>query len=408
MGDCQFELTLTMRKAVGGIQHNPSTPSQRQEEVWCTNITLGKRKQLLFLIPMIRFTKLIIFHLQRLHNFHPRPESPLHLPTEEPVLGHLKFSAKGSKQEVFGMTIPNELINNVIRGADYYDDYLEKVTKHQRDIAGEELSDPESPAPKSTKPIKQTKPKATEQQTVSKIKTKKSKHAPAKPKEKKRKPVSESSEDHPLAKTVLRRKRLIKTAKEVLSVVSIISLMMGFPAAKPRNTDTGNINHYQRCQGKGKEKVRRGTSCPISPQTFKLPKKEELDRTIYISEALSTSNLIRSLMKKCLPWVEVEIKLKARPIRPWYLDECQAGSYPGTYSRLRPGWNIPKPWYTNEGQAGSYPGNEIKPGWIKPWHTQKCKNNLKHMVDEQVMVPEELQSTKEHSLSLQQFSPKIF
>ncbi|GKG65393.1 hypothetical protein Tco_0675242, partial [Tanacetum coccineum] len=36
--------------------------------------------------------------------------------------------------------------------ADYYDAYLEKVTKHQRYIAGEELSDPESPAPKPAKP----------------------------------------------------------------------------------------------------------------------------------------------------------------------------------------------------------------------------------------------------------------
>ncbi|GJS58447.1 hypothetical protein Tco_0653231 [Tanacetum coccineum] len=35
------------------------------------------------------------------------------------IPSHLKFSAKGSKREVFGMTIPNELINNVIRGADY-------------------------------------------------------------------------------------------------------------------------------------------------------------------------------------------------------------------------------------------------------------------------------------------------
>ncbi|GKB66902.1 hypothetical protein Tco_0928314 [Tanacetum coccineum] len=95
--------------------------------------TLGKKKATLILIPSIRFTKLIIFHLQRLHNFHPRPESPLHLPTEEPVLGNLKFSAKGTKREVFGMTIPNELINDVIRGSDYYDAYLEKekVAKHQ-------------------------------------------------------------------------------------------------------------------------------------------------------------------------------------------------------------------------------------------------------------------------------------
>ncbi|GJR86727.1 hypothetical protein Tco_0210738 [Tanacetum coccineum] len=86
----------------------------------------GKKKATIILIHSIRFTKLIIFHLQRLHNFHPRPESPLHLPTEEPVLGNLKFSAKGTKREVFGMTIPNELINDVIRGADYYDAYLKK------------------------------------------------------------------------------------------------------------------------------------------------------------------------------------------------------------------------------------------------------------------------------------------
>ncbi|GKB95103.1 retrovirus-related pol polyprotein from transposon TNT 1-94 [Tanacetum coccineum] len=153
--------------------------------------TLGKKKATLILIPSIRFTKLIIFHLQRLHNFHPRPESPLHLPTEEPVLGNLKFSAKGTKREVFGMTIPNELINDVIRGSDYYDAYLEKVAKHQRHLAGEEVSDPESPAPKPAKPTKQAKPKATKQPTVSKTTAKKPKPAPAKPQEKKRKPVSE-------------------------------------------------------------------------------------------------------------------------------------------------------------------------------------------------------------------------
>ncbi|GJW57154.1 hypothetical protein Tco_0103885 [Tanacetum coccineum] len=155
--------------------------------------TLGKKKATLILIPSIRFTKLIIFHLQRLHNFHPRPESPLHLPTEEPVLGHLKFSAKGSKREVFGMTIPNELINNVIRGADYYDDYLEKVTKHQRDIA-----------------------------------------------EKKRKPVSESSEDHPLAKRAKEQWKVVKkrTAK-----------------SSKREPDTGKLQPLPEVPGKGKEKV---------------------------------------------------------------------------------------------------------------------------------------------------------
>nr|GEY29201.1 retrovirus-related Pol polyprotein from transposon TNT 1-94 [Tanacetum cinerariifolium] len=31
--------------------------------------------------------------------FHPRPDSPLYVPNEEPVLGYLKFSAKGTKRE---------------------------------------------------------------------------------------------------------------------------------------------------------------------------------------------------------------------------------------------------------------------------------------------------------------------
>ncbi|GJX60064.1 hypothetical protein Tco_0291454 [Tanacetum coccineum] len=48
-------------------------------------------------------------------------------------------SAKGTKREVFGMPIPNELITDDIRGADYYDAYLKKVAKHHRYLAGEEV-----------------------------------------------------------------------------------------------------------------------------------------------------------------------------------------------------------------------------------------------------------------------------
>ncbi|GKB02865.1 retrovirus-related pol polyprotein from transposon TNT 1-94 [Tanacetum coccineum] len=94
------------------------------------------------------------------HKFHPRPDSPLHLPYEEYVLGYLKFSPKGTKREVFGMPILNELIIADIRGGQYYNAYLEKVAKHQRYLAGKEVSDPDSPAPK---PAKATKPKATMQ-----------------------------------------------------------------------------------------------------------------------------------------------------------------------------------------------------------------------------------------------------
>ncbi|GKD36643.1 hypothetical protein Tco_1252152 [Tanacetum coccineum] len=153
----------------------------------------GKEKATLIVILSVRFTKLIVYYLQSKHKFHPRPGSPLHLPNEEPVLGYLKFSAKGTKREVFGMPIPNDLITDDIRGEQYYNAYLEKVAKHQRYLTDEEVSDPDSPAPK---PAKATKPKASKQSKplAPKAATKKPKPTPAKPQEKKRKLVTETSE----------------------------------------------------------------------------------------------------------------------------------------------------------------------------------------------------------------------
>nr|GEY76239.1 E-beta-farnesene synthase [Tanacetum cinerariifolium]GEY92700.1 E-beta-farnesene synthase [Tanacetum cinerariifolium] len=94
----------------------------------------------------------------RKHKFHPRPESPLHLPNKEPVLGYLKFNAKGTKREVFGIPIPGNLITADIQGESYYQEYLAKVAKHQRYLAGETRSDPDSPTPKPTKTTKKSKP----------------------------------------------------------------------------------------------------------------------------------------------------------------------------------------------------------------------------------------------------------
>nr|GEU50397.1 E-beta-farnesene synthase [Tanacetum cinerariifolium] len=122
--------------------------------------TYKKKKATLIVILSIRFTKLIIYHLQRKHKFYPRPDSPLHLPNEEPVLGYLKFSAKGTKREVFGMPIFGSLITTDIQGAPYYQEYLAKVAKHQRYLSSETQSDPDSPAPKPTKTAKKSKPTA--------------------------------------------------------------------------------------------------------------------------------------------------------------------------------------------------------------------------------------------------------
>nr|GEW19364.1 hypothetical protein [Tanacetum cinerariifolium] len=63
-----------------------------------------KKRATLIVIPSIRFTKLIIHHLQR--------------------------SAKGTKREVFGMPIPGSLITEEIQEASYYREYLAKHNLH--------------------------------------------------------------------------------------------------------------------------------------------------------------------------------------------------------------------------------------------------------------------------------------
>nr|GEW39118.1 Gag-Pol polyprotein [Tanacetum cinerariifolium] len=136
----------------------PSIYIQQQKEYGTTYSR--KKKDTLIVIPSIRFTKLIIYYLRRKHKFHPRPDSPLHLPNEEPVLRYLKFSAKGTKREVFGMPILDTLITADIQGEPYYKEYLEKVAKHQRYLVGEKGSDPDSPALKPTNATKKSKPSA--------------------------------------------------------------------------------------------------------------------------------------------------------------------------------------------------------------------------------------------------------
>nr|GEW41567.1 monodehydroascorbate reductase [Tanacetum cinerariifolium] len=95
------------------------------------------------------------------HMFHPRPDSPLHLPNEEPVLGYLKFSAKGTKREVFGMPIPGSLMTAEIREAFYYQEYLAKVAQHRRYLASKTRGVQDPPAPKPTQPARKPKSKPT-------------------------------------------------------------------------------------------------------------------------------------------------------------------------------------------------------------------------------------------------------
>nr|GFA21285.1 monodehydroascorbate reductase [Tanacetum cinerariifolium] len=127
--------------------------------------TSGKKRATLIVIPSIRYTKLIIHHLQRKHRFHLRPDSPLYLSNKEPVLGYLKFSAKGTKSDVFGMPIPDSLISAEIQQATYYREYMEKVTHHRKYMAGETGGVQNPPAPKPTQPVR--KPNAPTRPSIS-------------------------------------------------------------------------------------------------------------------------------------------------------------------------------------------------------------------------------------------------
>ncbi|GJV26920.1 hypothetical protein Tco_1383368 [Tanacetum coccineum] len=99
-----IELISIMRKGYGKTSRNPSIPSRKTKESG-TPHSGERRMPLLICNPSV--------------------------------------SAKGTKMEVFGMPILNELIIDDIRGVDYYDAYLKKVAKHQRYLAGKRLVIPD-------------------------------------------------------------------------------------------------------------------------------------------------------------------------------------------------------------------------------------------------------------------------
>ncbi|GJT14901.1 hypothetical protein Tco_0873607 [Tanacetum coccineum] len=106
------------------------------------------------------------------------------------------------------MAIPNTLISEDMRSAPYYHEYMAKVTKYQRYLVREVVSDDEAPAPKPAK--------GTTTKTTRKPKLQSSKTAP----EKKRKLVVDTTEALPQAKRakagkVLKKRTLPSTRQLV-------------------------------------------------------------------------------------------------------------------------------------------------------------------------------------------------
>ncbi|GJU95314.1 hypothetical protein Tco_1320070 [Tanacetum coccineum] len=125
-------------------------------------VARGKKKTAHLLIPSVRFTKMIIHHLRTKHNIHPRTGSPLHYSHEESILNTLRFVRKDGR-EIFGMSVPDAILIDEIKGAPYYGYYQEHVAKYQQFFDAERGKADEGRATESSDATKVTKPKATKE-----------------------------------------------------------------------------------------------------------------------------------------------------------------------------------------------------------------------------------------------------
>nr|GEU51275.1 hypothetical protein [Tanacetum cinerariifolium] len=286
----------------------------------------------------------------RRHKFHPRLDSPLHLPNKEPVLRYLKFSAKGSKREVFGMPIPGSHL--------------------------------ESPAPMPTKPArkpKSTAPKAPPRPSVSIPVTSAQPaptSAPAKPQEKKRKQATETS-DKPLkakkskygwvskkstlkhvatseAKDVLIMEHQVTAEDAELQKVLKESMKTAYAAAPwgpllsvvIREPESGKYQPLPKVLGKGKAKVSEEQVSHDLLSLQKPKKKSRVDQYIFqrrVSEPTASSEHDESPYTLLGQSDSKEESEKTRS-DAGAQDEGQAGSNPEE---------------TSKGQAGPDPGDAI-------------------------------------------------
>nr|GEU53310.1 retrovirus-related Pol polyprotein from transposon TNT 1-94 [Tanacetum cinerariifolium] len=316
---------LIIQRGCGKNLPNPSIPSLKTKRIW-HRILRESRKPI------------------------PLPDSPLHLPYEEYILGYLKFSAKGTKREVFGMPIPNKLIIADIQGKQYYKEYLEKMSKHQRYLAGEEGSDPDSTAPKPAKATKKSKPSAP-------------KAAPTQ--EKKRKLVAETSNEPSPAKSSKPGK--VTKRRKPTSSLSLVDEFIdkGILEKEPRfNNEEADM---QKAVEESLKSVHNAHQGPLPPMVIREPDSRKFQPLLEVQgkgkEKVSDEQVALDLLTLQTP-------KKAGP-NHGVLTKGQAGSNPGDDAEPQP--------QSNEGfTATAYPN---------------IQKNLKLTVEEQVILEEPASST---------------
>nr|GEY88932.1 histone deacetylase 14 [Tanacetum cinerariifolium] len=306
--------------------------------------TSGKKKATLIVILSIRFTKLIIYHLQKKHKFHPRPDSPIHLPNKEPVLGYLKFSAK----------------------------YL----------AGETGSDPDSPASKPAKIAKKPKPtapKAYPRPSVSKPISStqaKPKSAPAKTQGKKRKLTTKTSDkpskaiksrhgfstpksvDKSVAEDVPTKELRVNEEEADVqraleeSMKSMYDVTRGpLPPIVIREPESGKYQLLLKVPGKGKAKV---TEEPVSHDLLNLQKPKKKSPTNQYIFQIRTSTPTESSGHDESSSLYIELRLTNSKEET---EEVVHGDDAGGQGEGQAG---PDPGAQDEGQARSKPDEQAK------------------------------------------------
>ncbi|GJW70923.1 hypothetical protein Tco_0127840 [Tanacetum coccineum] len=328
------------------------------------------------------------------------------------VLGYLKFSTKGTKHEVFGIPIPNDLITNDIR----------------------EGSDPDSPTPKpatATKPeaTKKSKPSAPKAALVTKpaatkasksTSSQQSKPAPAKRSKagevkKKRKPKSSLQlidefvdEGIPVNEPRFDDEEADMQKAVEESLKDVHAAHRGpLPPVVFREPDSGRRQPLPEVQVKGKEKVIE-EQVALDLLTLQTPKKKSPAEQ-YIFQRRSSaptkpsghdesSSLYAELG---LTDSETESDKEVLPvIKSGVQDEGQAGSNPGDDAESQPrsslvihaGPNLEHMDFEATDASTQQNFEQMDKGFIATAYP-KVQENLKLTIEEQVILEEPASST---------------
>nr|GEU60904.1 hypothetical protein [Tanacetum cinerariifolium] len=256
------------------------------------------------------------------------------IPTRASWYEEKESRENGTKREVFGMPIPGNLITANIQGEPYYQEYLEKVAKHQRYLSGEQGSDPDSPVLKPTKATEKSKPsapKADLRPPVTKSASSqqpKPKPAPAKSQGKKHKLVMKTFDKPSLA-----RKSRPSLVTKRRNPTSFLRSVDGPLLKSSGNQSLRNINRFQSCRKRAKRKC---TSTPTGSSGH------DESSSLYAELGL-IDNEVKS--DEDVPGINAGVP-----------NEGQAGPNPGDQDE---GQAAPNPYEQDEGQAGPNPGDAV-------------------------------------------------